>query len=133
MQTQGMVAGASRPVRFGSVAGSNSFTLPGPPREREVSTFSKERYLVLCEMVSAGWPLEAMMVDMSSAWSGMGLDWTGLDWTALQERGLDSWESWIRAVSARCVLREHIAPLLRAKIVSSGGVKPGTLGETPSG
>ena len=52
---------------------------------------------------------------------------------ALQERGLDSWESRIRAVSARCVLREHIAPLLRAKIVSSGGVKPGTLGETPSG
>ena len=42
---------------------------------------------------------------------------------ALQERGLDPWESGIQAVSARCVLREHIAPLLRAKIVSSGGVK----------
>ena len=52
---------------------------------------------------------------------------------ALQERGLDPWESGIQAVSARCVLREHIAPLLRAKIVSSGGVKPGTLSETPSG
>ena len=65
-------------------------------RERVVSIFSKERYLVLCEIVSACWPLEAMVVDMSSAWSGMGLDWTGLDWTALQERGLDSWESRIR-------------------------------------
>ena len=42
---------------------------------------------------------------------------------ALQERGLDPWESGIQAVSARCVLREHIAPLLRAKIVSSGGGK----------
>ena len=92
-------------------------------RERVVSMFSKERYLVLCEIVSACWPLEAMVVDMSSAWSGMGLDWTGLDWTALQERGLDPWESGILAVSARCVLREHIAPLLRAKIVSSGGGK----------
>ena len=39
---------------------------------------------MLCEIVSACWPLEAMVVDMSSAWSGMGLDWTGLDWTALQ-------------------------------------------------
>ena len=104
-----------------SLAAHSQHNLVITLRERVVSTLSKERYLVLCEIVSACWPLEAMVVDMSSAWSGMGLDWTGLDWTALQERGLDPWESGIQAVSARCVLREHIAPLLRAKIVSSGG------------